>query len=168
MACYLFTFHAYGSWLPDHPRGYVVDKQVYEPSAVAGAAYRRAMRQEPVSFAEPHQQALIEIAQQAVTHIDATLHAVATEPTHVHILTSWVDARRPWDKQRTSIKRALTLGLKSRFENKTWLSHGSSRRRVRDREHFDHLVGNYLPNHTGWKWDEKLGVYLRQVGVRRN
>src|SRR4051794_35604479 len=23
MPCYLFTYHAYGSWMPDHKRGYV-------------------------------------------------------------------------------------------------------------------------------------------------
>ena len=31
MPCYLFTYHAYGSWLPDHAEGYVHWKEGQQP-----------------------------------------------------------------------------------------------------------------------------------------
>ena len=34
MPVYLFTFHAYGSWLPDNPRGYVRRKEGIQPQDV--------------------------------------------------------------------------------------------------------------------------------------
>jgi hypothetical protein len=63
-------------------------------------------------------------------------------------------------------KVTLPLGFKQRrralgkdCEKRTWLSEGGSRKRVSNQEHFDHLVGTYLPQHGGWKWSEERGLH---------
>ena len=33
--------------------------------------------------------------------------------------------------------------------NRPWFSRGESRKSVRNRQHFAHLVSEYLPSHTG-------------------
>jgi hypothetical protein len=36
-------------------------------------------------------------------------------------------------------------------------SRGASRKKVRDRKHFDYLMKTYSKKHNGLKWDEHLG-----------
>jgi len=51
MPVFLFTYHAYASWLPDHKRGYVRRKQgVQPPNQKEADRYRRQMKETPVVF----------------------------------------------------------------------------------------------------------------------
>ena len=61
MPCYLFTYHAYGSWMPDRPQGYVQRKQgILPPDAVLAQKYRTAMEQSEAKFTSDVQIALID------------------------------------------------------------------------------------------------------------
>ncbi len=159
MPCYLFTFHAYGSWLPDHSKGFVLRKEGVQPTNVALAkTYRQRMTETEVTLAEPHQQTTIEAIKNAAKHIACRLHFISTETTHLHLLTSWHD-EKTWQQKRNSYKRAITITLQSEFAKRTWLSEGSSRKCVEDHEHFEYLMTRYLPRHRGWKWSEHKGLF---------
>ena len=167
MPCYLFTFHAYCSWMPDRPRGYVRRHEGILPSDQGMAKrYRNNAKDDPAKMLADCQLAAIEILCEGVKHIDCRLHFVATDETHVHALVSW-RGPRTWQQNRASLKKALTIRMKEKVGNRRWLSEGASRKQVRDRTHFDYLVTQYLPSHRGWKWCELRGLF-REIPARRS
>ncbi|QDS98701.1 hypothetical protein [Adhaeretor mobilis] len=92
MPCYLFTYHAHGSWLPDHPRGFVKRGKGYLPSDPQLAEkYRGNMKESTVVLKSPEQRLVISAVLEAVKHINCQLHYVATDQTHIHALVSWSD-----------------------------------------------------------------------------
>ena len=156
MPCYLFTFHAYRSWNADNPRGFVQEAGSIEaPSAQLARYYDEHAQQPPVLFEALHQRVLIWIAFDACARRQWRLHFVATEPTHVHILVSW-HSSEPWGEVRRRLKNLASLFLGRKFEQpgRKWFSRRGSRKRVRDRRHFDYLVNKYLPKHGGLQWRE--------------
>ncbi|MGD9636540.1 MAG: hypothetical protein AB7G28_02985 [Pirellulales bacterium] len=159
MPCYLFTYHAYRSWLPDRPQGYVRRGEGILPTDHKRAKqYAKAALEELVEFHAEAQRVAIDTLREAVTHIGCRVHFVSTDGAHIHALVSW-RGPRTWLQNRNSIKRSLTIQLKRRCGRRTWLSEGASRKRVRDPGHFDYLVGTYLPRHVGWKWGEEKGLF---------
>lgn len=160
MPCYLFTYHAYGSWMPDRQAGYVKRKRgVLPPDAAMGRRYRKAMTDAEVQFGDAEQRGIIDAVLEAMPHIAAAAHFIATETTHVHALVSWSSEQRTWLQNRSSVKKAITLALQRQIEHRRWLSDSASRKQVKDREHFEHLIHHYLPSHRGWKWDEHQGYF---------
>ena len=164
MPVYLFTYHTYGSWMPDRPQGYVRRGEGILPTDEAMAkAYRQDMPQDAVLLSEEQQRVAIEALLTTARHIDAALHAIASEPTHLHVLASWGD-ERPFDKVSDSLKRGTTITMKNVCGKQKWLSRGFSRRQVEDRDHFDHLVATYLPKHSGWNWNQQRGYFKSSEG----
>jgi REP element-mobilizing transposase RayT len=145
--------------MPDRPQGYVRRGQGILPQDMQMAIlYRKNAQHAMVEFQDEHQRTAINTVIAAVTHIDCRLLFVATDPTHVHALLSW-QGQKTWHQKRTSLKRALTIHFKERFGNRPWFADGASRKRVKDRKHFDYLMTRYLPRHNGWKWDETRGLF---------
>ena len=152
MPCYLFTYHGFGTWLPGHRRGYVRRGEgVRPPNRDADAVYRRRMNATPVRFTPAMQGLLVETARGAGKHLDATVHAVFTEPTPIHVLVSWRHARG-WKSMRSSIKHALTRAPGTKHGRRRWFVDSASRKRVRDGEHFAHLMTTYREKHRGARW----------------
>ena len=54
----------------------------------------------------------------------------------------------------------MTRRLNRDKQRRTWFSEKASRKRVLNREHFDHLMTTYLPSHSEWKWSEAHGLFL--------
>ncbi|XAM00025.1 hypothetical protein OT109_01295 [Phycisphaeraceae bacterium D3-23] len=159
MPVYLFTFHAYGSWMPDHQRGYTHRQGgVRVADSEMAAQYRARQKQTVIAFEENHQLAVIDELQAAAQHQRFILYAIATDPTHIHVLCGWEDARG-WAKLRNGIRESITRMLNRAYTRRRWLAENASRKRVKEEEHFDHLRANYLPGHRGLKWDPKSGVY---------
>jgi len=159
MPCYLFTYHGYGTWLPDQPDGYVTREKGQLPQDTRQATrYRDLMTEGECRFDEAHQQTAIDELQMAGVKQDFRLHFVATEHTHLHVLLSWKDDR-PWMRLRVAIKTSLTRRLNREYFDRKWLSEGASRKRVINQEHFDYLVCTYLAEHSGWKWCEERGLF---------
>ncbi len=149
MPTYLYSFHGYGTWMPDHRRGFVKRGRGVQPTNPRlASAYRSNQREPTAHFTDEVQRIIVEAARDAAEHLDAVLHIVATDPTHAHLLLSWRHDR-PWHSMRRSVKYALTHALKERVERRTWLSEGASRKRVRGHAHFDYLLLAYLPDHVG-------------------
>jgi hypothetical protein len=170
MPVYLFTFHAYRSWMPDHPRGYTKRRRGYlAPDEDMAENYRRRANGDGILFDAALQRALIEEAGVACVHQNLRMHAGSTEPSHVHLLVSWRSAKT-WTQVRASLKSSLSRllsrtpggGRINPDETDTGacvlkLSRGGSRKQVRDRAHFNHLMTRHLPDHSGVKWFDDRG-----------
>ncbi|MEM9416024.1 MAG: hypothetical protein AAGA29_11200 [Planctomycetota bacterium] len=158
MPVFLFTYHAYGTWLPDRPEGYLRRREGLQPSSREEATrYRRRMIQSPVVFDEAIQKRIIEAVKNTEQYIDVTTRMVATDPTHAHVLLQWSHRRGP-KSLRQSVKTAISIALKKQ-EDKQWLSGGATGKQVKDEEHLHHLEWLYLPGHRGWKWVRGKGLF---------
>ena len=156
MPCYLLTIHTYRSWMPDNPRGFVQeDKGIQPPSPELANAYHDAASDEPFVMDDLTQRFVIDVVRDIGGRRDWRIHAVACEPSHIHILVSWETGMR-WGPVRAKFKNIIALELSKRHGRKGrhWLSDGGSRKRVKDRRHFDYLVTTYLPKHRGQQWYE--------------
>jgi hypothetical protein len=132
MPCYLFTYHAYGSWMPDHRRGYVRRGEGIVPSDPHMAAcYRANLKQSEIQFSKSIQREVIEGA---------------------------LEACREWQVARKQIRSKITRRLNAMHKRQNWFSKSLSRKQVKDRAHFDYLIRKYLPRHSGLKWSEPGGV----------
>ena len=159
MPCCLFTYHAYGSWLPDRSQGYVRRGQGILPQDMhKHRLYAKAMAEKTVTFYSEHQRRAIECLIKSQTPQRFDLHYLATDPTHIHALLAWRDERNIV-AMRGLIKGSISRGLNAAMERRTWLSEGGSRKQVRNREHFDYLMRVYLPKHSGWKWNLAEGFH---------
>jgi REP element-mobilizing transposase RayT len=142
--------------MPDHPRGYTQRKKGYLPTDPEMARnYERRANDDPSEFDDETSTSLVQELIESCPKIKARLHAGATEITHIHALVSWKHDRS-WMSMRASLKTSLTKALK-RLQNGTALSRGGSRKRVEDRDHFDHLMKKYLSDHSGVAWYEDRG-----------
>ncbi len=152
MPCYLLTYHGHGTWMPDHPRGYVRRKEgaLLSDSNMA-RCYRKNLQSNAVHFHPALQQRLLDSILATRPFLGIRVHCIACEVTHVHILLSWGSERNVRSINK-SMKDRLTRQLNQEFVHRRWLSKGSSCKRVRDRNHFDHLMENYLPRHQGLVW----------------
>lgn len=159
MPCYLFTYHAHGTWLPDRREGFVHWQKGLQPTDKRLAtAYQRQMKLTPADFDEQTQLHLIDELQNAATFQRFRVHAIATETTHIHVVLSWQDVREP---QRLSdgLHQSVSRRLNRDCSKRKWLAKGGSKRRVKEQSHFDFLFYAYLPSHRGWKWNEQRGLY---------
>ena len=160
MPCYLFTYHAYLSWLPDRKRGYTHrGKGVLPPDVEMAGRYLNNAKEDAVQFEPDLQKLMIEETLTAAKFQKFTVDSIATDLSHLHVLNHWRDARE-FDRVRNGLRSSLTRRLNREFGKRSWFSEGASRKRVLDQEHFDYLVETYLPDHPGWKWSPKHGLYL--------
>jgi REP element-mobilizing transposase RayT len=159
MPVYVFTYHAYRSWMPDHKRGFVRRKEGVLPADFALAnVYRQQAVQEEIDFDAGLQKLLIDELQIACAKQSYELHFVATEPTHVHALVSWRTGRT-WVQVRAGLRSLISRRLNREHGRRAWLSDGASRKKVKDQAHFDRLAAEYLPKHRGWKWHPGRGLF---------
>lgn len=165
MPVYHFTFHAYGTWLPDRSEGYDPHDQGHKPPDPAEAErYRDRMRQPATTLCGAVQRHALQILidSQSLQHFE--LYAFATEPTHLHALIGWRDNRDPV-KVRSQVKSSLTRALNRAFEKRQWFVAKGGHTVVTDQEHLCHLADHYLPKHQGLFW--KRQPPDRQSGNRR-
>ncbi len=157
MPCYLFTYHSYRSWMPNHPEGYVSRGEgVLPPDLKRSRQYSYVASEDKSIFQNEHQQNIIRCIRIACTdHLSARCHGITTEATHVHILISW-KSQRSWSSIRTSIKRAMSCSLNEEFGKHRWFSESASRKQICDQDHFNYLMTKYFPNHRGLSWFEQI------------
>ena len=88
MPCYLFTYHAYRSWMPNRRQGYVRRHVGVLPRDLKMAArHEENATFAEVRFAHDHHRSIIETLCDASSHIACRLHYVATDISHVHVLS---------------------------------------------------------------------------------
>jgi hypothetical protein len=89
MPCYLFTYHAYRSWMPDRRQGYVRrHKGILARDLKMACQYEENAKFAEVQFEHQHQETIIDILCDASSHVASRLHYVATDISHVHVLAS--------------------------------------------------------------------------------
>jgi hypothetical protein len=160
MPCYLFSFHAYGSWMPDRKRGYTKrSKRILPPDPEMAGRYRQNMKESPIEFDHEIQRVMIDELLVASKYQRFRNESIGSDPTHLHDLVTWRDDRS-WAQLRNGIRSSLTRKLNQLFGRRTWFVDGASRKRVLDRDHYDYLTITYLPDHPGWKWSPQRGLYL--------
>jgi len=156
MAVYHFTLHAYRSWSPSHPRGYTQRGKGYQPPDPKKAEeYDDCAKFPKVHFDQMVQEILILGAYDICQRRGWRLHAVGTDPSHVHVIVSW-RGFRPWHDVMDKLKNILSL-LLGRATGKAghrWFVANGSRKRVMNRDHLNYLVTQYLPDHPGVFWRE--------------
>ena len=147
MPAYHFTFHAFGTWLPNHPEGYIRRNKGWQPPSNASAGrYRSKMQQAAVNFNQEQQQMLLQTLIDCQPHQRIELYAIAAEPTHIHAITAWTDERDP-EPVRSQMKYSMTLALTQAFGKRKWFVQNAGQTPVRDEEHLYELVHHYLPKH---------------------
>ncbi|MEO0586071.1 MAG: hypothetical protein AAF078_00365 [Planctomycetota bacterium] len=159
MPVILLTLHAYGTWLPDRPQGYVRrDTPGVLPSNTTQAErYRKQMHHPQASFGQAEQHAILTATINAAALQNLELHAAATDITHAHLLISWRDDRPASHIQR-SLKRSISTHLNT-LHRRPWLSRGGHIQPIQDRAHLDHLRTAYLPKHTGLQYSPTQGIH---------
>ena len=160
MPVYLFTYHAYLSWMPDHPRGYTkrgVGPML--PDEAMGRNYERKAACAPTVLDIVVQTAIVEHVRRIPDFIPIRFYAITTEPSHIHVLCGW-DDDRSFESVRNSVKTSISRRLAelSAGGEPLRLSRGASRSHVDEQDHFDHLMFEYLPKHSGASWFEDRGT----------
>jgi hypothetical protein len=156
MPAYLFMLHSYRSWNADHPRGFVrFGEGVQVPSKSVARFYDSRAKQPPVLFSDRDQAVISWICWDGCRRRGWRLHCSAFEPSHVHMLVSWRSTEE-WNVVRRKLKNLISwaLGKENGKQEARWLVRKGSRKRVRDRAHFDYLTTRYLPRHGGLFWKE--------------
>jgi hypothetical protein len=155
MPCYLFTYHSYGSWMPDREEGFTRRDALgtLPPNRPLANVYRAQAKESTVWFEDSIQRVIITELFVASAKQDFRLHYAASDPSHVQVLASW---RHPAGRQKlkANIRSSITRRLNRELGRRQWFSEGGSARRVIGDAHFRHLFDNYLPSHRGWKWSE--------------
>jgi hypothetical protein len=84
------------------------------------------------------------------------LHAVGTDPSHVHFVSSWQDELLAWQDVRDKTKNILSflLGKATGQSGRPWFVQYGSRKQVKDHDHLAYLINEYLPSHRGLFWKE--------------
>jgi hypothetical protein len=156
VAVYLFTFHAYRSWLPARPQGYVRrGKGIQAPDKKMAELYERDAKHPAMRFDARMRETLI-ISTRAICQSKGwRLHQVRATTTHVHALVSWRHFAE-WKSVSNTLKRCLGAELSKSLDRRgPWFSRSSSRKRVCDERHFEYLMDDYLPKHGGAFWSER-------------
>ena len=60
---------------------------------------------------------------------------------------------------------SLFLGRATNRPGQRWFVRGGSRKRVKDRDHLDHLLDTYLPDHRGVFWREGQPIPADRLGI---
>ena len=121
MPVYHFTFHAYGTWLPDRAEGYYKHGSGWmSPSGKDKKQYSDNMQGHRVAFDQSQQQQLIDEAIKAQPFQRIELYAAATDSTHLHAVVAWQDDRDP-TRIRAELKSSLSRILNTRYGKKQWL-----------------------------------------------
>ncbi|MHB1157047.1 MAG: hypothetical protein ACYC26_09420 [Phycisphaerales bacterium] len=164
MAVYLLTFHAYRSWRPDNPRGYVRKNEgIQPPDPQMAEWYDRDAKHTPAEFDGVMQRVMVDAIAPLCEKQDWRAHYIYAGSTHVHMLLSWKQFAE-WNDVRVSIKRDFGRVLSKLMDRSgPWFSRGGkdSHKRVTERSHFDYLMNAYLPKrkHHGTHWRADRGVW---------
>ena len=165
MPVYLFTLHTYRSWMPANRRGYVRRKAgcslpgVLPPDSEMHQRYAdRARGPAAVRLDRLQCCVAVDAVRAACDRYGWRCHAAVAVWSHVHALISW-PGFHDTAQVRKLLKRTITQGLNrdSVHAPQRILSAAGSRKRVKDRSHFDHLMQCYLPSHqryAGVLWRE--------------
>jgi hypothetical protein len=145
--------------MPDRKRGYVKRRQgILTTDHKMARMYRAAMNEPAAEFTSDIQLVISDAVIDSQDKQRFEAYYIATDITHAHMLLGWRDVRT-WLHMRSIVKSSQSRRLNTAFGRRGWFVEGGSRKRVRERRHFDYFVQTYLPRHTGWKWTPERGKF---------
>ena len=152
MPVYHFTFHAYGTWLPDRAEGYTPYRSGWKPPDTKRAdQYRDQMDQAVSRFDTPSQRHALETLLRGQPLQSDELYVFAADDSHLHAVIAWRDNREP-TRVQSQVKSSLIRALNEGRSKRKWLARGAGKTPVVDEEHLHHLAHVYLPSHSGVYW----------------
>jgi len=159
MPVYHFTYHAFGTWLPDHGRGYTRrGAQVLPPDNEMADRYRANMSQPPVRFTSEVQRVMIAELQTACEAQGYTLHSVGTDDTHLHVVVAW-DCSRHWKRVRAD--SVVVVAETQRDVRQTQVVCRAAEPQARARSRAPGLSGGGVPPRASWlEVESAAGVVL--------
>lgn len=81
MPVYLFTYHAYGTWMPNHRDGFRQRDEGYQPSNPALAnAYKNAAAFDSYQFDEATQRLRIDVSERVYVIVGSSMAAKRSVP----------------------------------------------------------------------------------------
>jgi REP element-mobilizing transposase RayT len=127
---YLLTWTTYGTWLPGDGRGWV-DKHkpglIQKPNPTLQIAARNRMKEPPVILNSHFRQVVAETISQTCDIRDWTIHALAVQSNHVHVVICTPNTA---PKQAMGVLKANSsrvLNKKTHCQNrKRWWTEGGS------------------------------------------
>jgi hypothetical protein len=150
MPTYFYTFHAYRSWMPDHPRGYTRrGVGVVPPNEKMNQRYVERSKFDELEFDSALQNLVVDAIAEVCSNLKTDLYYAVAVSTHAHAVAECANVDPL--KLHDTMKRIIGLKL-ARFcgvEGRTWLSRGRDLKPVRDVKHLEHLLYVYLPGHHG-------------------
>jgi hypothetical protein len=152
MPVYHYTFHAYGTWLPDRAEGYTPYHAGWQPPDASRAdQYRSSMDQHPSRFSSAVQELALKTLRDGEPLQNYKLYVFASDQSHLHAVVAWRDDREP-TRVQSQIKSSLTRALNNHMGKRKWIARGAGKTPVKDEEHLNHLAHAYLPSHSGVFW----------------
>jgi hypothetical protein len=92
VAVYHFTFHAFGTWRADHPRGYTVREKGYQPPDVEEQRRREEkLSQDVIKFDEEMQKVLVVGTYDICKRRGWKFYGGGNDPTHTHALIGFAE-----------------------------------------------------------------------------
>ncbi len=157
MPVYHITLHAYRTWSPAKPQGYLRHHELLPQDYEMAGKYDEAAAQSPVQFDPQQQQLLIDAVRDIAPRRDWRVHIVGVTATHLHVLISWRDEDITWRDVRDKIKSlaGLALSRAAGMRGKRWWARKGSRNRVRDREQLANIIA-YIRRHANYAtiWEQ--------------
>jgi len=159
--------------MPDHRRGYVVDKQVLPTNPDMARRYEQRATQPPVLFTDDQLAMLLSGVIDICKERNWKLFVFASEPTHFHIVIGWRGYLDCVDVRDTITNLlSLFLGKQMGVRGRRWFARKPSRRRVKNRRHLNYLLDEYLPRHRKLFWRHDRGAppppLSRWIDVKRH
>ena len=122
MPCYLFTYHGYGTWMPDRKQGYVKRHQGILATDVRMATiYKKNLKAPIVCFGNTEQLVLLDELETACIAQGYSLHHAATDESHAHVLVSWKKNRK-WQVVRAKLGESMTRRLNLDIKRRQWFA----------------------------------------------
>lgn len=152
MPVYMFTFHAYRSWMPDHPKGYTKSGIGVLPADLEmNEWYEERAHFSEITFDRSLQRVVVNAIKEVCVNKMYQLYYAVAVSTHAHAVVGWSEDTIIQTTVHDTLKRIIGLKLArhARVADRRWLSRGRDAKPVRTRKHFFHLVTNYLPDHRG-------------------
>ncbi len=135
-------------------QGFVQRNQgILKTSKQMAQNYQNKQHAPHINFDATIQQSLINITLNASQLQQLRPHGIATDTSHIHVLISWRNTR-PVKAIRISLKQSLNRLLNRQHKKRIWFSRGGSQKRVETQSHYQYLITQYLPKHTGITWFE--------------
>ena len=124
------------------------------PDPEQARKYDERARDKPAVFTREVQRILIRVAADFCARRKLRLHAVGSDPSHIHYVISW-HGYSAWKEILRRLKNILSLELNRKLDcPRPWFVRGANSKPVRNGDHLRYLTITYLPDHPGMFWCE--------------